>query len=102
MGNNGQQYVKTPDGKVQSLINYIGNIVEKDINTPYGKNMQKMLELEREKDALEVKNRFGTIGKLNHSLMDPAINLNATKGSINRVGRGKYSNRNAQTANDLE
>ena len=100
-GANGQQYVKLPNGKMQSLINYIGNIYEKNLSTPLSSSVQKHLNIIKEKNAIKLKKRFGTIGEQNYKLFDPAVELKATKGSINKV-RGKYSNRNAQTANDLE
>ena len=101
VGSNGQQYVKTPDGKVKSLINFVGELYEKNLATPASTRIESYNNFIKGKQATEVKNRFGTIGKLNHSLTDPAVELKATRGSINKV-KGKYSNRNAQTANDLE
>lgn len=61
IGNNGQQYVKTPNG-VKSLINYAAEKVEQELNNipTYGDNLWKHHAYNANKNAQMIKERFGS------------------------------------------
>ncbi len=91
---NGKRYVKMPNGSVKDIKKL--EIELRDIkNKQFGEAMKYFTEREK-----TLPTEYRDLKMPEYSNYDPATNLEATKGSINTV-RGKYSNRNAKTANDF-
>lgn len=105
IGSNGKQYIKTSEGKVKSLLDYAAETAEAKLASnnaaANSSNVIMNHEFNLSKNAEMIKNKFPNFKYEEANVLDPATNLQATRGSINRV-RGKVSNRNAQNANQME
>ena len=88
--NNGKQYVKTAEGKVKSLNTYALENYERDLTAAPDAYI-KRLQYNSQQNADIIKNKYPNFQYEEAPLLDPTVNLKATKGPIFK--KGKVSNR---------